>query len=144
MSVEKIQHLASRMRQALDSYPKKLLPIGLASFPSGACGDTSLLLGAYLSENGIPDVQYVAGERGTHLDESWSSHAWLKQGSLIIDITSDQFADAPRGIIISSSSVWHQSFRVIDVHEASFDALHGPGVDEIRAFYPNLRSLLAK
>lgn len=95
----KVEKLARRMRSAIEALQPEKLPITMVAFPVGSCGDVSLLLGTYLKDSGIPDFEYVSGDRGSHNDNTWTSHAWLARGSLIVDITADQFEDAPGKII---------------------------------------------
>ena len=93
--------------------PPNCLPITFSSFPRGACGDASLILGAYLADNGFPHFVYVTGERGSHEAGTWSSHAWLEADGLVADITADQFQDAPSKIVVAASSPWHQCLIIL-------------------------------
>jgi len=94
------------------------LPDTMGTFPRGCCGDSSMLLGTYLTEKGFGDFTYVCGERGRESDGNWSSHAWLCLDSLIIDITKSQFRDCPDEITVTEGSKWHDSFRITDTFPA--------------------------
>jgi hypothetical protein len=142
MDITKISKLAQRLRSAIQSIPSHERPIGLRSFPRGACGDASLLLGAYLADHGFDGFEYVSANRGTYSEDNWTSHAWLAKGDLIIDLTADQFADSPSGVIILKNSVWHQSFEIDHRNAADFRDYTGPGIDELHPFYQRLKSLL--
>lgn len=77
--------------------PKTTLPITLQDFPHGSCGDATLLLGHYLTAQGHGEFRYYFGWR------CGKSHAWLQAGSVIVDITGDQFD-------VSDRSSWHQDW----------------------------------
>ncbi len=72
------------------------------------------MLGSFLVENGFRCPEYVAGTAGPF------THAWLEIGSLVVDITADQFADNPdalvwvgvpetmrEGVVVSTDRTWH-------------------------------------
>ncbi|MFZ7338141.1 hypothetical protein ACLS0R_18080, partial [Comamonas jiangduensis] len=87
MVENKIQKVAFAFREAILSIPLNQRPLGLSKFPSGACGDTALLLGAYLNDLGELGFSYVSGCRGNHEDNTWHTHAWLQRDNLLIDLT---------------------------------------------------------
>jgi len=68
-------------------------------FPRRACGATCELLGRYFIEILGVDARYVAASRAGR------THAWLAVGDIIIDITADQFGQAP--VIVTRESAWH-------------------------------------
>ena len=119
MNLEKIEILATKFRDAIEDYVQDAtkncisLPPSLKSFPEGSCGDTSLLLGIYLRENGI-NAYYVHGERGNISDSTWQTHAWLQYGRIIIDITADQFEEIKKNVIVTTDSRWHKSFEQVE------------------------------
>src|SRR3990167_10362873 len=92
--MEQIYRLAKEFRAALESTPRINLrtTLGCSNFPHACCDDASLLLAAYLSDNGFPDSIRVNGVNGG-ISEELNSHIWLLWSDLIIDITADQFAD---------------------------------------------------
>jgi hypothetical protein len=71
-----------------------------------------LLLGACLQSEGYDDITYVSGERGNSSDGSWTSHAWLEVGDIVVDVTAGQFQEISTDWVISRKSFWHQSFKV--------------------------------
>jgi hypothetical protein len=117
-----VRMLTTGFRTAIEGCDRHLLPISFRHFPRGSCRDASLLLGTYLSERGCGSFDYVAGERGDWQSEppTWVSHAWAAQGDLIADITADQYPDAPAGVIVTTDSPWHQSFRRRVGHAANY------------------------
>ena len=112
--LEQIEILARQFRDAIERTPSNELPITMQAFPAGACGDATLLLGHYLIAHGLDAFDYVLGERDDH------SHAWLQQGTLIVDITADQFAEIDEPILITTNPVWHDGFAGEVLHEADF------------------------
>lgn len=80
--MEKCRRLCAAFRKALEESP---YAPGMP-FPEAACGETCRLLAQWLSDHGY-DFDYVTLER---LSDRYS-HAWLQRGSIVIDITSDQF-----------------------------------------------------
>ena len=61
-------------------------------FPHASCDDSSLLLAAYLSDQGYPGAMRVNGKSGGKKGEL-SSHVWLDLNGTLIDITGSQFED---------------------------------------------------
>ena len=87
---------------------------------------------------GLPkDVQALADEKFSILF-TWTSHAWLRRGELIVDITADQFQDAPRPIIIEENSHWHRQFESEVLHKANVTVVSGPGVYDVLRFYARI------
>jgi hypothetical protein len=140
--IKHIQEIAVRMRRAIDEVPRQKLPFPMASFPLGACGDGSLLLGTYLKDRGFPDFEYILGERGNHRDNTWISHAWLGCGSLIVDMTADQFPDISVNVIVADPSKWHRQFSIVSKSLSDFRLWDGPGVGHLHTFYRFLTPVL--
>lgn len=132
------------MRAAIDLVPREHLPYSMKDFPSGACGDTSILLGAYLVDCGHHGFEYICGTRGSQEDGNWTTHAWLARGDLVIDITADQFSDAPAGVIVESPSIWHRQFDPDRPTPSDFREYHGPSMYEMHAMYSRLLPLLSE
>lgn len=137
-----IYRLALRLRMAIESMPTNSLPITFSSFPRGACGDASLILGAYLVDEGFPDFVYITGERGSQDLGTWSSHAWLEADGLVADITADQFQDAPSKVIVAAPSPWHRCFSIEERQPADFRLLSGVGTFHLHALYSKLKEHL--
>jgi hypothetical protein len=128
-----LKQIASDFRFALESLAPSIRPIGLENFPHRACGDTSLLLGAYLVDLGIHGFKYICGYRGSYSDGSRSSHAWLHRDGLIIDLTADQFDDGPGPVLVVQDSDWHRTFDWAEPSAADFRELYGVGTDGLPA-----------
>lgn len=112
----------------------------LQEFPHGACGDATLLLGYYLKTLGLGTFDYVLG-MGEGEDGDQYSHAWLRQGDIIVDITADQFpAKAP--VIVTDASPWHDSFSAEVLHEADFHVYDGHTVATLSAAYGTIMETL--
>jgi hypothetical protein len=73
----------ARFGEAILRADRSRLPITLQSFPHGACGDASLLLGEFLAAHGYTRCAYVSGAL-TH-DRHFQSHAWLDVDGIIVD-----------------------------------------------------------
>lgn len=116
--MDELAKAAETFRAALENTPSAKLPIGLQAFPRGACGDASLLLGYYLKTQGFGTFDYVSGA-GWDENGEWYSHAWIRQGNVIVDITADQFAGQPP-VVVTDTSPWHGTFEVEVPHEADF------------------------
>jgi len=112
-------------------------------FPSGACGDTALLFGTFLTDRSVPGFKYVCGERGRKIDDTWTSHAWLQRDDLVVDLTADQFPDATAGIIVSSPSPWHMQFRTEPGQESDFREWSGYGAELLHPMYSRILSILS-
>lgn len=141
--IERLTRVALAMRRAIEAIRPADLPLPMSNFPAGACGDACLLLGTYLAECGQIGFHYICGERGLRQDNTWTSHAWLSREGLIIDITADQFADAPGGVIIQRNSEWHDGFECEDEPcPSDFRSWSGPGTYHLHAIYPRLKRWL--
>jgi hypothetical protein len=104
--------IAARVRQALECVPTDMLPDYWSAFPRGTCGDTSLVLCAFLTDAGFAGFELIFGERGSQEDGTYSSHVWLQWEQLVIDITADQFVDGPGPVVVAERSEWHRGFHV--------------------------------
>jgi len=109
-----VRAIATRVRRALEDLPEDKWPSTWTSFPGGTCGDTSLVLGAFLADAGFGGFEYVSGE-GERREEDGicPSHAWLQRDQLVVDITADQFADGPGPVVVAENPEWHHRFRVM-------------------------------
>ena len=141
MKEDDIQKVALAFRATILSIPVNQRPYGLKNFPSGACGDTALLLGTYFNDLGESGFSYVSGCRGSYETHTWHTHAWLQRDSLVIDLTCDQFDDAPDGFIFQTSN-WHKQFREVEFSDASLVSWHGHSVNELQQFYSLIKAKL--
>jgi hypothetical protein len=103
--LDTLRELAKRFRAALETCDRTKLPVGLQAFPSGACGDASLLLAKYFEENEEGKPQYVSGKDGIQ------THTWLELDGIIIDITADQFHGVNEPVVVTTDSTWHHRFE---------------------------------
>ena len=100
-----LKELCSQFRNAIITYGIKKLPISFHEFPSGSCGDASLLLGKYLEEMGLGQFNYVCGQLRRQ------SHAWLEKDGIIVDITADQFDGVTHEVIVTDNNDFHKQFE---------------------------------
>jgi len=132
MNIEEILKASIRFREAIEKCQNSL-GLGFGKFPKGSCGDATPLLGTYLIELNLGTFMYALGNLGSHKKGNWCSHAWLQSGSIVVDITADQFPEVSEKVIVSSNSKWHKSlkgkhqhiadYRIYDVRTKS--AFHG-------------------
>lgn len=110
------------------------LAIGLSMFPRGACGDTSLLLGAALKDQGLGTFRYVCGSNSQ--DGQFESHAWLHSDGIIVDITADQFNDGMPSVFVGSDPGWYSKWsEVTDLGEGDYRLCLGGYSGELEASY---------
>lgn len=112
--ITEIAALASAFRAALEHADRLRLPVTLQAFPQGACGDGALLLAKFLEQHGHGQFDYMLGRRGD------GSHAWLQRGSLVVDITADQFDEVGEPVIVRDGSPWHAALDGEAEHVADF------------------------
>ena len=81
------------------------LGIQFENYPAGSCGAASELLAEYLHSKGFGIFSYVSvGNNG-------SSHAWLEQDGLIIDITAGQFEGSSEAFRVTKETGWYEKFQ---------------------------------
>ena len=132
LDLDRIRHLAWRFRSAIEACDQAYLPSTFQDFPAGACGDTTLLLGKYLEQNGCGHFDYVFGTQDD------KTHAWLQRADLFVDITADQFADNDRRVIVEYASAWHIGFQEELKYTADFENYGDVMRDEYRAAYARI------
>lgn len=87
--------------------------IGIMSrFPRGCCKVTSQLLGRHLVQTcEIGPIEFVGNARRAACDgHPFQTHFWLEHRDVIIDVTADQFSNAPGRIIVTNDRSWHDTF----------------------------------
>ncbi|WCL50819.1 hypothetical protein [Leptospira sp. GIMC2001] len=109
MKTQKILKNSLHFRSAIEKI-RKNLSVSFINFPRGSCGYATILLGTYLLENNLGQFFYTLGDYHSSNNE-WSSHAWLQQGELIVDITADQFEEIEQKVIVTKDSTWHQNLK---------------------------------
>lgn len=105
-------------------------------FPRGCCDDSSLLLAAYLHDQGFPGALRISGQSGGKRGEL-GTHVWLKLDGQIIDITGSQFEDYTQpDILIAEDDEFLSSFRIEpEPRLADFRQTSGlPGYDFHKAY----------
>ncbi|MEK4006482.1 hypothetical protein [Paenibacillus sp. FSL H3-0333] len=80
------------------------------SFPGGACGDTSMLLGKHFLEKYKIDCTYICGSCLIEGREQWT-HAWLEYDGYKIDITADQFDEVDDKVIVKKSHLLYDYYE---------------------------------
>ena len=109
----------SKFRSAIERLGKYSFyhtSLSTANFPRGCCDDVSILLAEYLEESGYTNVNLIHGSQGG-LKKELQSHDWLLVGSIIVDITADQFdwkVYDNLSVIVSEKSEFHASFDQVD------------------------------
>ena len=53
MNLDLLRERATNFRDAIERCERSSLPITFENFPCGSCGDVTLLLGTFLSEQGL-------------------------------------------------------------------------------------------
>lgn len=105
MDIESVELEIAKARAILEKFGANIDPLYFRKFPAGCCGNTSDILGKWLSNQGVVGLKYVHGFRGQ------ASHGWLELNGIIIDITSDQFTDGCGAVFFAPESVFHNSFK---------------------------------
>lgn len=106
LNLERVRKLAVAFRQAIEKCRSELDYVPFRHFPHGSCGDTCDLLGKFFEQKGVGGWEYVSGRLAQQ------THAWLEKDGWIVDITADQFSDAPAVVIVTSDRSWHDRFEV--------------------------------
>ena len=119
--IESLEFRAKQFRVALEICERDSLPITFENFPSGSCGDATLLLAKYLQNSGLGFFDYVCGEIYEDGERKFQSHAWLQREDLIVDITADQFDEIEAAVLITRNHSWHNQFEVDVRHLADFE-----------------------
>src|SRR6185295_9948389 len=74
-------------------------------FPHNWCDFAACVLAGHIARDLRGSVPvYVV--RASEI-ESGAQHWWVRYGDVDIDISCDQFADAPSGVIVEAKSGWH-------------------------------------
>ena len=98
----------------------------------------------YLHDSDLGTFDLVSAARGTVGDPThrFTTHAWLSQRNLIIDITSDQFTENEESVMVLATSSWHDTFHVSGIRTAGLEAIDGPVRPRLDKFYRLLMNLL--
>ncbi len=105
--------IAQLFRKSIENINLDNAPGFLPHFPSGCCSWATLFLGNCLkNEFGLKPKRFCGAMY------NGSSHEWIVLDSVIIDITSDQYEDSNKSIIVSEKSKWHEKFndgKIMDI-----------------------------
>ena len=82
---------------------------------------------------------YVLAE--SYKGKKQRSHAWLGRGTLVIDITADQFPDVSESVIVTLDSPWHRAWRGKVQHGADY-RLYGVEDGAGRVLHDAYRTLI--
>lgn len=104
------------------------LPVPLSRF---TCGRSSLFLKRVLESDAESWHARPQGHFGFHTGNEWSSHAWVECGDLIIDITADQFGDAPIIVTEAPDPRYHKA--VSDFPFREFDHAHHGVINRLQS-----------
>lgn len=104
IDIDQLRTLATRMRRAFELYATSTPDVMFEGFPRATCGPTAELVGRYLNEVCGLNAQCVEAWRS----DDWS-HAWIVVGGILVDITADQFGQAP--VIVTRYSPWHGEWK---------------------------------
>lgn len=110
---EQLRLVAVKVRETIETIDPKLFPEECQlsnSFPQGACGDSSMLLGKLLLENFDVDCDYVCGSSLLEGREQ-ETHAWLEYNGYKIDITADQFDRIKDKVIVEQPHFLYDDYE---------------------------------
>lgn len=114
--MERIEKECVRFRNAIAVCKDKLQTPTMKYFPRGSCGTTCRLLAYYLDTIGLGEFEYVCGNLNTcnsqyHIWNA-SSHAWLEQEGIAVDITGTQFHFITNDVNIVEASAYKAMFKI--------------------------------
>lgn len=132
MGISELFQLTTRFHNGVVAVPMEFRAKHMKRYPVGSCGDASLLLGAYLVDQGVEGFLYICGKYGEH---NGLTHAWLQRGNCVVDITASQFLDAPSPIVVASPSPWHSRFTPDQPTESDFRRCGANVVGQLDAMY---------
>lgn len=146
LKLTELERLVYRFRVAIEKACDEDLFVNdilFSRFPKGCCGDTSVLLGHYLLENGI-ETDYVCGTYYGEDAFDTQSHAWLKMGDIVIDVTGNQFQN-DKAFLYFSEPVYigipGKFYNLFEVNQFR-DVRKSCYIDELgEAAQPRLKSL---
>lgn len=131
MPRKKLEALVSEFRKALQelvSSGKDFNMFFCKNYPEAACDNSSMLLAAYLADNGFPGALRIFGDKGG-VNSELGGHVWLKLDGILIDITGSQFKGYDQDeIVIAEASDFLSTFDLQgEVHLADWRVF--PNVD---------------
>lgn len=106
-TIEYLTQLAKAFKKAFDDSDLSQAPGFLQNFPSGCCSWATIFIGHYLKYECGLSLKRIHSARRINGDQ----HEWLIVNGIIIDITADQFDDAPSPVIVETDSEWHAQLQ---------------------------------
>lgn len=133
-----IEH-GTKFQRAILNWSKDSRPIGLQGFPFGACGDTSIIFGEYLFNEGLGEFECVSG-----INKVGQTHAWLYQRPFTIDLTGYQFPSVREQVIVTENKhPLHQQFERHVTHQAARISIYDPNTQrELNQTLQTIRKIL--
>lgn len=116
-----LRRISTIFRETIESMEQSEFPVTCQlhhSFPGGACGDTSMLLGNFLLREYYIDSTYICGSSLIEGREQWT-HAWLEYAGYKLDITADQFEEVNDKVIVCKSHVLYDFYEPISKKKLS-------------------------
>jgi hypothetical protein len=126
MEINKLTDIAIKARKVFEEHHMEISGVLFNMFPRASCGPSADLIAQYLKDNGVKNVVYVYGERGS------GSHGWLEIDDVIVDITSDQFKDGVGAVYVSVDRTFHNNF--LPHNKNTNPQLNGMTADPYRKF----------
>lgn len=138
--MEDIRDTAIALVKFIEKTDVRNRPICLKEFPSGACGDYSLILHTYLFRLGVPSL-YV---RASDLDEQSNlTHCWVEVDGVIVDATIIQFDQSAPAVFIGQDSPWHRRFKIDERTNSTVYDYVGPTMPELVNYYEAFEQFIA-
>ncbi|GMX64484.1 hypothetical protein Elgi_37530 [Paenibacillus elgii] len=109
---DQLRLIAVKVRETIETIDPNLFPEECQlrnTFPNGACGDSSMLLGKLLLDNFDVDCDYVCGSSLLEGHEQ-ETHAWLGYKGYKVDITADQFDQIKDKAIVEQSHFLYDDY----------------------------------
>lgn len=114
ISKQRLIAVANEFRRAFDNADLSCAPGFLPQFPQGCCLWASLFIANFLKYEYGLFPRHAASEGHPVYG---SGHEWVVVNEMIIDITVDQFRDAPAAIIVAEESKWHDEWQKLTVKD---------------------------
>jgi hypothetical protein len=142
--VQRASQLAVALRREILETDLSNRPSSFERFPRASCGDASLLLHSLLKDAGITGSRIAEASRGIVASNTWTSHAWVELGDVVLDITADQFTDGGGSLYLGLAGTFHRSFTIDGYEFATVDIVDGPSLPALRDFYVRVRSVILR
>ncbi len=104
----KLETLAVAFHGAIEQTDLSYTGVNLKDFPSECCHHACTLLGIFLFEHGVENLQKIVGDCP---DDANGQHLWIEVDGVIVDITAYQFAGILERVIVKRISKWHSALN---------------------------------